>query len=417
MPPIFRQVQESDVKSLQKHLESMSSLSAHFLVLLSGSTLIASLGLFQNSPAVIIGAMIIAPLMRPLVGLSLGILTGDTKLILKAVVTIITGTLLSICISASLAFVCRSLELTPEILSRTHPTLLDLGVAFFAGAIGAYCQADAKLSESLAGVAISVALVPPLSVVGIGLCFGSHSVFTGAALLYATNLIGITVAGALVFLVMGYTPLHQAKKGLLVSAVVSVFLIVPLALSMRELVLENQISIKTKNILQEKTVTFRGMQLGEVKVERFKEPMIVVATVFSPDRPISPNQVKLVQEFLAKELNVPLKFKLRLIPVTVVTDSEAIVEPPIFIPKQPEKTVNSPTTEPSRTGTNTDDLSTESGETEAANENSHSSGVLDAEKDDSNKSGALDAEKDNSDKPEETTKETVTGSDEPAPDQ
>lgn len=319
MPHFLRQVEESQLSSLQGRLESISNLSVDFLILLSGSTLIATLGLFQNSPAVIIGAMIIAPLMRPLVALSLSTLTGDTRLLGRALFTLLIGSMAGVFISSSLALLFRSLELTPEILARTHPTLLDLGVAIFAGAVGAYCQADEKLSDTLAGVAISVALVPPLSVVGIGLAFGSLAVSSGAALLYATNLIGITVAGALVFLVMGFTPLHQAKKGLLISAVVSVFLIVPLALSMRELILENQISVNIKEILRERTVTFKGVQLYDVRVERFKKPMIVLATVLSRGEPITPRQVALVQDFLVRELSIPIEFRLQIIPATQIT--------------------------------------------------------------------------------------------------
>ncbi len=342
MPPFLRQVEESKLGALQERLESLSRLTVDFLVLLAGSTLIATLGLFQNSPAVIIGAMIIAPLMRPLVGLSLATLTGDSRLLGRAVVTLVVGTVVGLFISSTLALLFRSLELTPEILGRTHPTLLDLGVAIFAGAVGAYCQGNEKLSDSLAGVAIAVALVPPLSVIGIGLAFEAFSVCSGAALLYVTNLIGITVAGALVFLVMGYTPLHQAKKGLLISAVVSLMLIVPLALSMRELVLENQISIKIKSILREKTFTFRGVQLRNVRVERYSRPMMVEATVLSPEDPITPHKVALVQEFLSRELNIPVEFRLQIIPATQVTSTGVSAGTSVPVPPAPEKVESSP---------------------------------------------------------------------------
>ncbi len=318
MPPFFRHVSEPGLSSLQRRLEDLSRLTTSFLMLLSASTVIATLGLFQNSPAVIIGAMIIAPLMRPLVGLSLGTLTGDSRLIARAVITLAVGTILGVILSAILGLIFRSLELTPEILNRTHPTLLDMGVAIAAGAIGAYCQANEKLSESLAGVAISVALVPPLSVVGIGIAFGAITVSFGALLLYATNLVGITVAGAIVFLLLGYTPLHQATKGLALSAFVSLVLIIPLGFSMRELVVENQISANIKYILKEKTLTFKDVQLDSVKVERFREPMIVSATVMAPEQPITQRQVTLVREFLVKELNIPIEFKLKIIPVTQI---------------------------------------------------------------------------------------------------
>ncbi len=326
-PAFFPHVEEPRLDALQTRLESISRLSADFLVLLACSTVIATFGLFQNSAAVIIGAMIIAPLMRPLVALSLSTLTADTRLLTRAVVTLIVGTLLGLSISAAMAAFLRSLELTPEILGRTHPTLLDLGVALFAGAIGAYCQANEKLADTLAGVAIAVALVPPLSVIGIGLAFNSVPIWSGAALLYATNLVGITFAGALVFLVMGFTPLKQAKKGLAISAAVATLLFVPLALSMRELVLENQISASIKTLLKEKTLTFRGVQLHDVQVKRFRTPMSVIATVLATDEPITTHQVKLVQDFLAREMGSPVEFRLRIIPSTELTAVDVVSEP------------------------------------------------------------------------------------------
>ncbi|HEY9713147.1 MAG TPA: DUF389 domain-containing protein, partial [Chroococcales cyanobacterium] len=213
-----------------------------------------------------------------------------------------------------------------EILGRTHPTLLDLGVALFAGAVGAYCQCDNKLSDSLAGVAISVALVPPLSVVGIGLASGSESVWAGAALLYITNLIGITVAGSLVFLLRGFIPLRKAGKGLVISAIASIVLIVPLALSMRELVLENQISTTIGRLLREKTFTFKNVQLSEVTVDGFKQPMTVVATILAPEQPINSHQVALVRDFLVRELNTPMDFRLRIIPTREIDASEVAAE-------------------------------------------------------------------------------------------
>jgi len=315
-------VEPEKLSALKHRLEQLSAPSLEFYVLLSGATLIATLGLFQNSSAVIIGAMIIAPLMRPLIGLSFGSLSADTLLLRRSSYTLVTGTLLGVTISYALALLLQSIELTPEILSRTRPTLLDLGVACFAGALGAYCQLNERLSETIAGVAIAVALVPPLSVVGIGLASDSLPVWTGAGLLYLTNLIGITVAGALVFLVRGYTPLHRAKRGLLVSTVLLSVLVIPLGLSMRELVLENQLSRQIKNILKERTFTFKNANLQRVEVRRFKAPMEVVATVYGSERDFTPNQVNSVQDFLVKQTGIELEFRLRIIPLKEMTAVE-----------------------------------------------------------------------------------------------
>ncbi len=326
MPKVIPHVDEPRLAALQLRLESISRLSADFLVLLACSTVIATFGLFQNSPAVIIGAMIIAPLMSPLLGLSLATLTADTTLLRRALITLLVGTAMAIGISTGMAFFLRSLELTPEIVGRTHPTLLDLGVALYAGAIGAYCQANDKLVNSLAGVAIAVALVPPLSVVGIGLAFNSVPVWSGAALLYATNFVGITFAGALVFFVLGFTPIGQAKRGLAISAGLATLLVVPLGLSMRELVLENMISASVRALLKEKTLTFRGVQLRDVKVKRFRTPMSVIATVLGNEATITTHQVKLVQDFLSHEMGSPVEFRLRIIPSRELTAVEEITE-------------------------------------------------------------------------------------------
>lgn len=321
-PNLIPHVAESKLSALQTRIEAISKLSANFVILLSASTIIATLGLFQNSPAVIIGAMIIAPLMRPLVGLSLATLTADIRLLLRACTALLVGTVVGASIATGIALLVRSLELTPEIMGRTHPNLLDLGVAIFAGAVGAYCQTNEKQADTMAGVAIAVALVPPLSVVGIGMAFNATPIWTGAALLYATNLIGITVAGAVVFFILGYTPLRVAKKGLAISIAAIMLLIVPLALSMRELILENQISSSVRQILKEKTFTFRGMQLHNVQVKGFRTPMSVVATVLGSNQPITTHQVRLVQDFLSKEIGLPVEFKLRIIPSIELTAVE-----------------------------------------------------------------------------------------------
>lgn len=363
---MLKHVDEATLRELQTRLEENGKLTSDFLFLLAGSTMIATFGLFQNSPAVIIGAMIIAPLMRPLVCLSLATITADTEKIFKALLTLAVGTLVGITISTGMAHFLRALELTPEILGRTHPTLLDLGVALTAGAVGAYCQANKKLADTLAGVAIAVALVPPLSVVGIGLAFGSTEVASGAGLLYATNLVGITIAGALVFLVKGFSPLQQARRGLLISAGCIALLTIPLAFSMRELVLENQISSKIRIVLKEKTVTFREAQLREVKVLRFKAPMSVRATIIGSGETITSNQVKLVQDLLTKEIGSALQFKLRIIPATEVTALEVsptgeqtVISPlaeeergesqPLQPSSQPEATSGQPGSEEART--------------------------------------------------------------------
>lgn len=322
---LFGQSDEA-ILDLKQRLNEMSQLTMDFVVLLGTSTVIATLGLFQNSAAVIIGAMIIAPLMRPLMGLAYGSLIANAFLIRRSIFTIIVGSVVAVFIAFIFATLLRGIEVTSEISSRIHPNLLDMGVAVFAGAAGAYCQTRRDLADTLAGVAISVALVPPLGVVGIGLALGQTKIWTGAGLLYATNLVGITFAAIIVFLLMGYGPIKRAGRSLGVSLALLVCLMIPLALSMRELLIEHEMSANIKALLREKTYTFKDVQLSKVEVKRFRRPMLVTATVVSSGSDIKANQVRLVQDFLSKETGIPIEFRIRVIPSMVVTAIEVTPE-------------------------------------------------------------------------------------------
>ncbi|MGD9680123.1 MAG: TIGR00341 family protein [Candidatus Obscuribacterales bacterium] len=322
---LFGQSDEA-ILDLKQRLNEMSQLTMDFVVLLGTSTVIATLGLFQNSAAVIIGAMIIAPLMRPLMGLAYGSLIANAFLIRRSISTIIVGSVVAVFIAFIFATLLQGIEVTSEISSRIHPNLLDMGVAVFAGAAGAYCQTRRELADTLAGVAISVALVPPLGVVGIGLALGQTKIWTGAGLLYATNLVGITFSAIIVFLLMGYGPIKRAGRSLGVSLALLVCLMIPLALSMRELLIEHEMSANIKALLREKTYTFKDVQLSKVEVKRFRKPMLVTATVVSSGAGINANQVRLVQDFLTKETGIPIEFRLRVIPSMVVTAIEVTPE-------------------------------------------------------------------------------------------
>lgn len=178
--------------------------SISFYVLLSLSGIIATLGLLANSAATIIGAMIIAPLMGPIIAIAYSMVTRNQRLLKRSSYTLVKGILLTVGISMLIAKLVGIRTFGSEIVGRVSPTLLDMGVALAAGAAGSYATSRRSIGNALPGVAISVALVPPLSVVGIGLAMNSHSTSVGASLLFLANLSGIIFSGALVFLCQRY---------------------------------------------------------------------------------------------------------------------------------------------------------------------------------------------------------------------
>ncbi len=194
-----------------------------FFMMIGLAAGIAALGLLLNSPAVIIGAMLVAPLMAAIVGLGLGIIQADVKLLHLASSATLRGMLLAIGMGLLIGLILPNTGPTGEILSRIKPTLFDLGVALISGLAGAYALCRKDMSSSLPGVAIAAALVPPLATVGIGISWLNLEIARGALLLFLTNLIAISAASALVFFLLGFRPklTHGGRLNIFRGGIVS----------------------------------------------------------------------------------------------------------------------------------------------------------------------------------------------------
>lgn len=192
--------------NLYQHLRSGTVSSYDFVSLIVLSTAIAALGLIQNSVAIIIGAMLVAPLMTPMLGAGLAIVQGNLMLLRAATVSIGLGFLLSLLIGYCMGIIIPSATLSEEILARTKPNILDLFVALFSGIAAAYSTARPGLMGALPGVAIAAALVPPIASAGIVLALGSPSDAFGAASLFGINLVLIILASAITLYCMGIRP-------------------------------------------------------------------------------------------------------------------------------------------------------------------------------------------------------------------
>ena len=167
---------------------------------------IATFGLVQNSPAVIIGAMLISPVMGPMMATGLALAVGDPYMGIKAVLNILASVAVSIAFSGFLVWLLPFHSATSEIISRTTPNLLDLGIALLSGLAGSVvvCRGEGEGVTALPGVAIAVALMPPLCAMGFGLGSGMNlQIMGGAGLLFLTNLVAIVASAFLIFLLVG----------------------------------------------------------------------------------------------------------------------------------------------------------------------------------------------------------------------
>jgi len=223
-------------------------LDKKFLLLIILAAMIATLGLLQSSTAVVIGAMLVSPLMGPIMGLGFGLATIESNLIRRSLVTLAAGVAVAILVAALIIWLSPIKDVTPELRARTQPTLLDLGVAVVGGIAGVYAIMR-KLSGVMVGVAIATALVPPLSTVAFGLVTGRMDFALGAALLFLTNTLAIAFAATIVARLNHFGPsLTRQHTAMQVAGIVVALgiLSIPLALSLNGIARE----VRARSIVQ-----------------------------------------------------------------------------------------------------------------------------------------------------------------------
>ena len=234
--PLFTYASEERFKDLFSALREDARLDVIYFVLMTLSTIIATTGLYLNSSSVVIGAMLLAPLMAPIVSLAMGLLRQEDPLIRRSIVKIALGILLALMIASLMTVLLPDKPVTAEMKARLNPTVLDLMVAITAGVAGAYTKSHKEILQSLAGVAIAVALVPPLAVAGIGIGRHDFEFFYYAFLLFSTNLIGITLAATITFRMLGYSPAVKSRQGIGIVFLLLVMISIPLYLSYKQII-------------------------------------------------------------------------------------------------------------------------------------------------------------------------------------
>ncbi|MGD2181626.1 DUF389 domain-containing protein [Lusitaniella coriacea] len=311
------------ILKLRESLLQDSKLTQSFLVLIVSSCLIATLGLIVNSAAVIIGAMIIAPLMLPLRGFPFAALEGDIKLLQASMASIGVGTLFAIACSWAVGLIVGLPEFGTEVLSRTQPTLIDLSIAVVAGGVSGYAKIRPAIGDAIPGTAIAVALMPPLCVVGLSLSQGDWIGAKGALLLYITNLIGINLACLAVYVLSGYARSNELSRTLSwgVSVALIFALIIPLGISFAQLINQGRANQSIEEILVNRSLINRpDIEIVHSDVNwREKPPSIMLSA--RTEKPVTADEVALVEELLKTELNRSFKVIFNVTPSQIVESS------------------------------------------------------------------------------------------------
>ncbi len=284
-------------------------MSARYLFMTAMSGGIAILGLLLSSPAVVIGAMLLSPLMDPIMGLGFALATGDYKWLRQSAKSLAWGSAMAVGLCSAIVFLSPIQDITPEIASRTRPNLFDLLVAVFSALAGAYAMIRGR-EGTIVGVAIATALMPPLAVVGFGLATFNWTVFSGALLLYVTNLMAIALIAALMARLYGFrTRLSEKQTQFQNFAIVVVFvaLAVPLGLSLRQIAWEANAA---RQVRGELAANFGSeARLSQPEITFGGDTIQVSADVWTPK--FQPNAEEQAEKRLATNLGRPVEITLK----------------------------------------------------------------------------------------------------------
>lgn len=286
-----------------------------FFALMGFASVIASMGVITDSTAVVIGAMLIAPLMTPLMGMAMSLAMGWPKRLARSALVAFGGIGFAIGIGVLLGLLVPAVidpTTNAQIISRSSPTTLDLIIAIAAGAAGAYGLSRPDVSDSLPGVAIAISLVPPLTVVGIAYSQGAWSAGSGALLLFSTNMLAILIMGGITFIATGVTPIqrltsnqHRVRTSLAAVAAISAIVMGFLLLNGSQL---------TANLLEQATVEStvedwmsESPDHGVARIARDDD--IVVVTIVGPSEgaPTAADLAKLLEERLDQAITADVR--------------------------------------------------------------------------------------------------------------
>lgn len=310
-------------REIYDNVVELSQPGASFYIMVALATVIAAFGLVVGSPAVVIGAMLVAPLMGPIFGIALGLTSGNRRLLWRASKYEVYGVALAVALGVVIGFISHGMPIDEEWLSRTRPSIFDLAIALASGLAGAYALIDERVSPSLPGVAIAVAVLPPLAACGLSISILEWEMAAGAMMLFIANFFAIQIAAAIVFSLFGMlrggrtryddeekaSPRHFLQRfwvSFAVLGVIAWFMMTTLAGILSDQRLRNEIDYS----LSRAVGTTTGARLSDFDLEVENETLRVTARVLTP-RAFDPEDVADIEAELAQHLGRDIRLVLR----------------------------------------------------------------------------------------------------------
>jgi uncharacterized hydrophobic protein (TIGR00271 family) len=294
-PKINPQLSVDKRSAVHEEIASGATLTPSYVAMNVAAALIAGFGLIENSPATIIGAMLIAMLYGPIVGIGLGLAEADLQLLGRSLCAEVVGAAFVLASGFLIGMASRDLVIGSEILGRTSPSMVDLLVALVGGLAGGFTFVSTGLSGVVVGVAIATSLVPPLTTCGILLARHSPSLAGGAFLLFLANFAAIALGAMFTFLLAGHRPTaaDKAKRVLLprlVCLALGLLLAFHLNGTLRRASSQSILQSNMRKALEQGIAKIPGSRLVDISLSQHNGKLLVWAVARTP-QPISPEQV------------------------------------------------------------------------------------------------------------------------------
>jgi uncharacterized hydrophobic protein (TIGR00271 family) len=315
---------------------SGAGLTGAYLAMNAAATLIAAFGLLQNSPAVIIGAMLIAMLFGPIVAIALGLAEANMPLLGRSLVSEIAGVAWVLAIAYAVGTASREISIGSEILSRTSPTILDLLIGLVGGLAGGFTYLSTGLTGVIVGVAIATALVPPLASCGILLAHHLPGLAAGAFLLFLANFTAIAIGAMIVFWLAGHRPPAADPARVFVPRLVSFVLLVVLGVhltaTLRRTITQSALESAIRKTLSSEVAKITGARFVTLTLASQQGATVAWVVVRTP-QPLSPEQVGRLNDMLNRTAGGPVSLHVRSV-ITVETTPEGYIYEPQLLPTE-----------------------------------------------------------------------------------
>ena len=335
----LHELNQSERKDIFRDLINDVEISPSYAIQLTFASIIVILGLLIDSTAIVIGAMLIAPIFLPVLGIALGIISNKDQVLRKSLL-LLGGSIVGVFLMAYVVTKITPIDnITSEIIARANPTILDLFIALASAIVGILAYFDNKIASGSAGVAISISLLPPLATSGIAAAFGDTDIMTRSMVLFLANVGAIVFAGIVTLYVMNIRPRHYKKDrqrwryGVAVSTLFILLISIPLTYYFVSSVQESTIT-RTIRILLDREVrdihplaeiedveiTFERVEDGE-KTAQVKARLLLPEQVF-----LTQEKQAALKEELSTEVAIPVRLKFNVLNTLLVR--ETVTETP-----------------------------------------------------------------------------------------